>query len=110
MNNAELNCQVYSKACQEEAAYIDWLTSLPPNEILQHSYEYTVRQDIIFAMEYETYTDEQCKALLKSPCIVKDILQDFYKLETGYMDTIRDCITGRADKMIQLEKHREEAR
>ena len=42
--------------------------------------------------------------------IVKDILQDFYKLETGYMDTIRDCITGRADKLIQLEKQREEAR
>lgn len=71
---------------------------------------FLARQDIIFAMEYETYTDEQCKALLKSPCIVKDILQDFYKLETGYMDTIRDCITGRADKMIQLEKQREEAR
>ena len=47
---------------------------------------------------------EQCRALLKSPSPVADILKDFEKLELGYMGTILDCIEGRAAKMMQLEK------
>ena len=42
--------------------------------------------------------------------IIGDVLSDFNKIETGYMDIIRDCIEGRADKMIRLEAQREEAR
>lgn len=42
---------------------------------------------------------EQCQALMKSPCPVADVLRDFEKLELGYMETLRDCIEGRADKL-----------
>ena len=110
MNSEELNVAVFNQMNREQAIYTDWLLKLPPEEILQHSYEYTVRQDILFAMEYMELQPEQCKALLKSKDIISDVLSDFNKLETGYMDTIRDCIEGRADKMIHLEKQREEAR
>ena len=75
-----------------------------------HAYEYTVRQDILFAMEYMELHPERCEALLKSKDIIGDVLSDFNKIETGYMDIIRDCIEGRADKMIRLEAQREEAR
>ena len=47
---------------------------------------------------------EQCRALLKSPSPVADILKDFEKLELVYTGTILDCIEGRAAKMMQLEK------
>ena len=107
MTSEELNVVIYNKMNQEQAIYTDWLLSLPPEQILQHAYEYTVRQDILFAMEYTELQPKQCEALLKSPCPVADILKDFEKLETGYMDTIRDCIEDRADKMIQLEKQKE---
>lgn len=36
---------------------------------------------------------------MKSPCPVADVLRDFEKLELGYMETLRDCIEGRADKL-----------
>lgn len=107
MTKEELNAALYGKMQEEQAAYKDRLESLPPNEILQHSYEYTVRQDILFAMEFMELEPKQCEALLKSPCSVSDILKDFEKLETGYMDTIRDCIEGRANRMIELEKEKE---
>ena len=32
-----------------QRAYRDRLLMLPPDEILQHAYEYAVRQDILFA-------------------------------------------------------------
>ena len=107
MTSEELNTAIYEKMTVEQRAYRDRLLALPPDEILQHAYEYAVRQDILFAMEDLELQPEQCRALLKSPSPVADILKDFEKLELGYMDTIRDCIDGRASKMMQLEKQKE---
>ena len=107
MTSEELNTAIYEKMAAEQSAYLDRLLTLPPDEILQHAYEYAVRQDILFAMEDLELQPEQCRALLKSPSPVADILKDFEKLEQGYMDAIRDCIDGRASKMMQLEKQKE---
>ena len=107
MTSEELNTGIYEKMAAEQNVYRDWLLTLPPDEILQHAYEYAVRQDILFAMEDLELQPEQCRALLKSPSPVADILKDFEKLEQGYMDAIRDCIDGRASKMMQLEKQKE---
>ena len=107
MTSEELNTAIYEKMTVAQRAYRDRLLMLPPDEILQHAYEYAVRQDILFAMEDLELQPEQCRALLKSPSPVVDILKDFEKLELGYMDTIRDCIEGRANKMMQLEKQKE---
>ena len=104
MTPEEMNTAIYHKMEAEQDSYRDWLLTLPPDEILQHAYEYAVRQDILFAMEDLELQPEQCRALLKSPSPVADILKDFEKLELGYMGTILDCIEGRAAKMIQLEK------
>ena len=107
MTPEELNTAIYHKMEAEQDSYRDWLLTLPPDEILPHAYEYAVRQDILFAMEDLELQPEQCRALLKSPGPVADILKDFEKLELGYMDAIRDCIDGRASKMMQLEKQKE---
>ena len=99
MTPEELNTAIYHKMEAEQDSYRDWLLTLPPDEILQHAYEYAVRQDILFAMEDLELQPEQCQALMKSPCPVADVLRDFEKLELGYMETLRDCIEGRADKL-----------
>ena len=41
----------------EQDKYRDWLKSQPPEEILHHTYEYTVREDIVMAMEELELTD-----------------------------------------------------
>lgn len=107
MTPEELNTAIYHKMEAEQDSYRDWLLTLPPDEILQHAYEYAVRQDILFAMEDLELQPEQCRALLKSPSPVANILKDFEKLELSYMDTIRDCIEDRAGKMMQLGKQKE---
>ena len=37
----------------------DWLKSQPPEEVLNHAYEYTIREDIVMAMEELELTDTQ---------------------------------------------------
>ena len=51
----------------------DWLKSQPPEEILHHTYEYTVREDIVMAMEELELTDAQAQALLESPSPLADV-------------------------------------
>lgn len=46
MTNAELNKALYQKMFAEQETYREWLFSRPSEEILNHTYEYTVREDI----------------------------------------------------------------
>ena len=46
MTNAELNTALYQKMFAEQETYREWLRSQPSEEILNHTYEYTVREDI----------------------------------------------------------------
>ena len=46
MTNEELNTALYKKMFAEQETYRAWLLSQPPEEILNHAYEYTMREDI----------------------------------------------------------------
>ena len=104
MTNEELNTALYEKMFAEQEKYRAWLLSQPPNEILNHCYEYTVREDIVLALEEYDLSDKQCKALLKSPCPLADVFKDFEKRETDHMDNIRDTIEDWAK--AEEQKHR----
>ena len=49
--NTDKNTALYEKMAAEQDKFRDWLKSQPPEEILKHTYEYTVREDILMAME-----------------------------------------------------------
>ena len=104
MNTNDLNTALYEKMAAEQDKYRDWLKSQPPEEILNHTYEYTIREDIVMAMEELELTDAQAKALLESPSPLADVYRYFEKLETGYMDVIRDSIENRADDVCRAKE------
>ena len=56
MTNEELNTRLYEKMFAEQEQFRDWLLSQPPAEILNHAYEYTVREDILMSLESVSYT------------------------------------------------------
>ena len=104
MNTNDLNTALYEKMAAEQDKYRDWLKSQPPEEILNHTYEYTIREDIVMAMEELELTDAQAQALLGSPSPLADVYRYFEKLETGYMDVIRDSIENRADDVCRAKE------
>ena len=104
MNTNDLNTALYEKMAAEQDKYRDWLKSQPPEEILNHTYEYTIREDIVMAMEELALTDAQAQALLESPSPLADVYRYFEKLETGYMDVIRDSIENRADDVCRAKE------
>lgn len=103
MEQKDLNTQLYEKMKAEQDSYRDWLLSQPPSEILNHTYEYTMREDIVMCMEELELTDKQAKALLKSKCPLADVYEEFRDRETEHMDTIRDSIETEANKSIRRD-------
>ena len=85
MTNEERNTALYQKMSAEQETYRKWLLSQPPEEILHHTYEYTVREDVLMSLENRNLTDAQADALLKSPCPLEDVFREFEKRETDYM-------------------------
>lgn len=71
MNANDLNTALYEKMAAEQDKYRDWLKSQPPAEVLNHAYEYTVREDIVMVMEQLELTDAQ--AHLDSPTPLADV-------------------------------------
>ena len=61
MNTNDLNTALYEKMAAEQDKYRDWLKSQPPEEVLNHAYEYTIREDIVMAMEQMELTDTQLR-------------------------------------------------
>ncbi len=108
MTNEELNMKLYDKLADEQAKFKGWLLTQPPEEILNHAYEFIIREDIVCEMEFHDVSDEQAKALLASPAPLDEIFHEFEKMETDHMNNVRDCIDSRANKNI--EKLREALR
>jgi len=101
MTTEQLNTQLYQKWFAEQERYREWLVSLPSAEILYHSYEYTMREDILLALEYTDLTDEQCMALFNKGITLDDIFKDFERRETDHMQDITFTIESRADKILR---------
>ena len=104
MTNEERNTALYQKMFAEQENFRDWLKSQPPEEILNHAYEYTIREDILLSLEYNDLSDAQVDALMQSPCPLADVLKDFEKLETDHMEDIWNCLEARADKLLENQR------
>lgn len=105
MTNEERNTALYQKMFAEQEKFRDWLKGQSPEEILNHAYEYTVREDILLSLEYHKLSDAQADALMKSPSPLADVFRDFEKRETDHMETIWDCLESRADTILEEQRH-----
>lgn len=108
MTNEELNTALYKKMFAEQEKYKAWLLSQPPDEIINHAYAYTCREDILLSLEDNDLTSAQATVLLKSPGPLADIFKDWEKRETGHMDDIWETVESRANTVIARAKARQE--
>lgn len=101
MTNEEMHTALYEKFSAEQDNYRAWLLKQTPEEILHHTYEYTVREDIVMMMEDAEFSSQQAAALLWKGTTLSDIYKDFTKVETGCMDILRDTVENRANDILK---------
>lgn len=84
MSNESKNKVIYDKLSAEQEEYKKWLLTQPPEEILNKSFEYSVRQDILSAIKFADFSDTQREAL---NCVtLKDIYNDLLDRENYSFD------------------------
>lgn len=110
MNKRDYSAELYEKMRAEQEQYRNYILSQRPEEILNHTWEYTMREDMVMAMETLDLTPAQAKALLKSPHPLSDVMKEFRDRETDHMDTIRDSIESRAKEVLKRERQARECR
>ena len=79
-------------------------------EILNHTYEYTVREDILMSLEYNSLPNAQVRALLKSPSPLADVFAAWEDRETSYMEEIWQTVTDRAREEAQKSRNTQKER
>lgn len=101
MTQAVLNTQLYQKMFAEQAHFKDWLMSQTPEEVLNHAYEYTCREDILLSLEYNDLSPRQAKALLKSPTPLADVFKKWDSLDDNRMENIWNAVEARANEVVK---------
>ena len=103
MNTAELNEKLYELMSAEQEQYKEWLINQSPEEVLHHTYEYTVREDILMALSEIELPENLARALLESPSPLQEVYELFSDKETDYMQTLRDSITETAEHNFEKQ-------
>ncbi len=103
-HNEQLNTALYKKMFAEQEAYKEWLLTRSPQEILDHAYEYNVREDILLSLEENNLSNEQAEALLESDIPLSDVYKLFDKRESSHMEEIWDCVESRANDVIKNQE------
>lgn len=101
MDQNQLNDALYEKMAGEQQEYRAWLTAQPPDEILDHAAEFTIREDILVEMEVLELPAEQAAALLASPTPLADLYREWGKVETHHMEDIRDVIENFTEELVK---------
>ena len=104
MTNEELNTKLYEKIYAEMEEYRKNLLSMSPEEILEHAYAYTVREDIVIAFENYSFSDELAKPLLESEHPLEDIFLRWEDHESNYMEELSIMIEEQANSLISASK------
>lgn len=109
MTSDDKNTALYEKMRAEQDGFRDWLKSQPPDVILNKSYEYAVREDIVMAMEEKELTDAQADALLALEKPLSAVYEEFYGIETCYMEIVTDSISSCANKELKAAQEQRDA-
>ena len=101
MDAEKLTNALYEKMSAEQDKYRAWLVAQPPEEILNHTAEYSTREDILMAMDFIELTKAQVSALLDSPTPLADVYKNWSNMDFNLMDNITSAIEDRADTVIR---------
>ena len=106
MTSEQLHTALYEKLSAELKAYQEQLMVMPPSEILKHTFEHTVKEDIVCVLEDTEFDDSYVRALLRLRNPLDAIFEEYNTRDTQHMDILRDCFEAEAKAVIKRAKDR----
>jgi hypothetical protein len=99
----ELNVGLYEKVSAEFAEYKNNLLAMSPEQILEHAYDYAIREDIVLALEYFDLHARQAQALLKADSVLSAVVEKWEGWKNNYMESIQEAIECKANEISRAE-------
>jgi len=95
--------EFYDKLRIDYNEYLDNLRTMPPQQIIEKSYETVTKEGILTCFEGREYlTETESMALIEKNYGLDDFYSEWLDADTHYEDAIRDCINASID-MLQQE-------
>lgn len=93
------NERLIEKMRAEYEAFLDYLRGLAAEQILEHTYEKVMKEDIVYSLEEEPLREKQARALLKTEAPLEECFSQWQKSESSYMPELRAAIECRANTL-----------
>ena len=104
MTNEELNTALYKKMFAEQEAYKSWLQEQSAKDVLEHAYEYVMREDILLSMEYNDLPDRYATVLLKMDKPLAAVFDKLEHTESPHMEHVWGCVRQCAYDVLEAEQ------
>lgn len=99
--DVDYNDLLFIKMQQEYILFLDDLKELPTTEILERSYEKTVKQELLYMCEETELPQEQAKALYEMKKPLDGIYQDWLKSDKHIRESLDGAFSNTANKEIE---------
>lgn len=103
MTNEELNFVLYTKMRTEFEAFRDSLIGQPGDLILKSAYEYAAKEDILYCVQENEFSDKQCKALMKLEKPLDAVFQHYEKYGRSRMPDLYDAVEAKSNAVMREE-------
>lgn len=105
MNRIEtLNEKLNDKVQDEYHAFIEKLKGLPPDKIIEHSYEKVFKEDLALALSEKTLSPDEAKAMLSLKYPLDALYQEWMKTDISYMDMLSDIVDNKVESAVKEMK------
>lgn len=102
--SGRINAELQYKANMEVMNLFEEFEKLPPNEIVDRSYELTMKKDILIILENEDLPLSYAEKLPEKEYPIDAIYQEWLDNDYSYMDMLRETVNDYAKKEIVLYK------
>lgn len=97
----DYNQLLYEKAYSEYETFINDLKAMTPEQILEHAYEKTIKEDILSLFESVDLAPKAAKALYLRKHPLDEVYQKWLDTDVSYMDMLRDSMEDKAKEAVK---------
>ena len=111
MRVEKLHAELFDKMQEEQRVYIEDLKTKTADEILNHAYEYLIREDFLEEMENINLNERQIRAMLVTETPLADLYRKWTETDDPHMEdikcTIKNYSADEADRLSIAERRRD---
>lgn len=108
MQESELRKAVYEKLQAEYNSFIEYIKTLPSEQIILCSYEKIIKEEMVemFYPEAEKYDVQQIKALNKTKYPLEELYQGWMDSDIGLNQILEDNVHDTLEELVKEQKNK----